>query len=176
MKAFHSRRGGILSGLLLTALAIAILGILAASWVVHNVRVRTVERADGGDVSIDIPGGHFRVRGRDNVDARALGVPVYPGAKRGKDGGGATFEWTSSDGKDEKDIAVAGGELFTPDPVSKVADWYRERLPGWLIVTERDGSVRMEFKESGQKRMVAIREKGDGTHIGVASVGEPASN
>jgi hypothetical protein len=36
--------------------------------------------------------------------------------------------------------------------------------------------VRMELREGGYKRIVAIRERHDGTHIGVASIGEPASN
>ena len=88
----------------------------------------------------------------------------------------ATFEWTSPDGKQDKGMAVGGASLITEDPQSKVLAWYREQLPNWIVITDRDGSTRFELNKGGFKRMVIIHEKSDGTHIGVASVGDPASN
>lgn len=55
-------------------------------------------------------------------------------------------------------------------------DYYRTQLPNWMIINERAGAVRLELREGGYKRIIGIRERHDGTHIGVASVGEPASN
>ena len=175
MKIAGSRRGGILMGLILTAGVIITFAVVTGIYVAHNVRVRP-NRSDGNDVSIDIPGGHFSIRGRDNLDPATLGVPIYPGATRVKKGGGATFEWTSSDGKEGKGFSVAGGDLFTRDSADKVLDYYRGQLPNWIVITDRDGSTRLEFKDGGAKRIIAIREKSDGTHIGVATIGEPASN
>lgn len=104
-------------------------------------------------------------------------MPLYPGATRpGKSGGGASVEWTSSDGKDDKGVAVAAGEFFTTDPPDKVLAWYRARLPNWVIATGEDGISHLELREGGYKRVVVIKRKSDGTHIAVASVGEPASN
>jgi hypothetical protein len=55
-------------------------------------------------------------------------------------------------------------------------DYYRAQLPNWIIVNERGGGVQLELRDGGYKRIVAIHERHDGTHIGVASVGEPAAN
>ena len=171
-----SRRGGIVSGLLLTALAIAVLVAAVALYAVHNVKVDTLHSHNGDNVSIDTPAGHLQIQAHEKLNPESLGIPLYPGAKRAKDGGGATFSWTSSDGKDDKAVSVAGGDFLTPDPPGRVVEYYRSQLPNWMIVTDRDGATHLEFTRDGYKRIVAIREKGDGTHIGVASVGEPASN
>ena len=66
--------------------------------------------------------------------------------------------------------------MVTSDPVDKVVDYYRAQLPNWIIVNERLGGVRLELRDGGYKRIIAIHERHDGTHIGVASVGERAAN
>jgi hypothetical protein len=176
MRTSDLRRGGIVGGLLLTVLAIAVLAILAVSYIARNVRINTISRNGRDDVSIETPGGKISVRAHENLDPAAFGVPVYPGARRAKNGGGAVFEWTSSDGKTDKGLSVAGADLITDDPASKVVGYYRNQLPNLLVVTERDGATRLEYNDGGLKRIIVVHEKDDGTHIGVASVGEPASN
>ena len=161
----------------LTVLTLVALGILAVSYVANNVKVVTAHRSSGDDVAIETPAGRINIRAHRNLDPATLGVPIYPDAKRSKDGGGASFEWTSSDGTHDKAMAVAGGEYVTSDSAEKVWAWYREHLPNWVVVTDRhDEKPHFEMNEGGYKRFIAIREKGDGTHIGVATVGEPASN
>lgn len=177
MPAFtRSRRGGILGGLLFTGLAVMLLIIAGGIYVARNVRVETTHRHGGNDVAIDTPGGRLNIRAHEDLDPAALGLPIYPGATRTRDSGVATFEWTSMDGKQEKGTSIGGASLFTPDPASKVLAYYRTQLPNWLMVTERDGSTRFEMKKDGYKRIIVVHEKSDGTHIGVASIGEPASN
>jgi hypothetical protein len=66
--------------------------------------------------------------------------------------------------------------MVTSDSLDKVVDYYRNQLPNWVVVKERHGAVRMELREGGYKRIIGIHERYDGTHIGVASIGEPASN
>ncbi|MES1257391.1 MAG: hypothetical protein ABUS51_03140 [Acidobacteriota bacterium] len=170
------RRGGILGGVLFTGLAIVVLMMAAGLFIVRNVRVATAHRYGGDDVSIETPGGRLNIRAHEDLDPAAIGLPIYPGATRTRDSGVATFEWTSADGKHDKGMAVGGASLFTPDPESKVLAYYREQLPNWLVVTDRDGSTRFELRKDGFKRIIAIHEKSDGTHIGVASIGDPASN
>jgi hypothetical protein len=171
-----ARRGGVLSGLLFMFLAIIGLAIVGSLYIVRNVRVQTTHRHGGDDVSIETPGGRINIRAHEDLDPASVGIPIYPGAMRRKDSGVATFEWASADGSVEKGVSFAGAGLYTTDPSSKVLEYYRTQLPGWLIVTDRDGSTRFEFKKGGYKRMIAIHEKNDGTHIGIASVGDPASN
>jgi hypothetical protein len=71
---------------------------------------------------------------------------------------------------------VSALELITQDPARKVFDYYRNQLPSWVVAEDHDGEMRLELKQGGYKRIVGIHEQNDGTHIGVASVGEPASN
>lgn len=177
MDTKDGQRGGILSGLLLTALGIIALMVGAGIYVAHNVRVVNSHRERGDDFSIDIPGGHFNMRARHTgISPTSLGIPTYPGATQEKDGGGASFSWSSDDGKVEKAIAVSGTEFLTSDSADQVLNYYRTQLPGWFIVSDRDGGTRLELNKDSYKRIIAIREKRDGTHIGVATVGEPASN
>lgn len=167
-----SRKGGILRGLLLTFLTILLLLVGAGLYLAHNIRVN-----HGRDqVAIETPGGLIRIEGRDHVNPASLGIPVYPGAERGHDGGRATFSWSSADGAEEKQLAVGGGEFFTPDSPDRVVAFYREQLPNWLIVTERHGDTRLEYHDGGYKRIVHIRSRDSGTQIGVATVGAPAPN
>jgi hypothetical protein len=162
-----SRRGGILVGLLLSALAGLCLLIFGAIYLASNIRVHTAERANGADVSIDTPAGHLSLRAHDRAGSIAAGIPLYPGARKTTDsnGGDAVIQWSSSNGKEDHGFAVSASETVTGDPLDKVVDFY-----------DRTGATRIELAEGGYKRIVAIRERHDGTHIGVASVGEPASN
>ncbi|HXJ40054.1 MAG TPA: hypothetical protein VNH18_12325 [Bryobacteraceae bacterium] len=170
-------RGGIISGLLTFFAILVLLAVAGSVYLAHNVRVQTTHRHGGDSVAIDVPGGHINIRAHENMDPTAIGVPVYPGATRRRDNnGGASFQWTSSDGRDEKGVSVAAGEYVTSDPADKVLSWYRAQLPNWLIVTGEDGVEHLELREGGYKRIVAIKRKFDGTHIAVASVGDPASN
>ena len=174
----NPRHGGIGSALLLTFLVIVCVaiagGLYIARHVVHNVTV--TDRDGGADVSIDTPGGHLSVRARDTAAKSVPGVPLYPGARPTKDsGGGAQIEWNSTYGP-EKGVSVSASETITDDSVYKVEEWYKSELPNWTITHERDGAFHMELRDGGYKRIVSIEEKHDGTHIGVASVGEPASN
>lgn len=73
-------------------------------------------------------------------------------------------------------MSVAGATLFTTDSPARVEEFYRGQLPDWLVVTQRDGSTRFEHKKGGVHQIVAIHTKSDGTHIGIAAIGQPASN
>jgi hypothetical protein len=169
------RRVGLYSAL--TALTLVVLGVIAVVYVLGNIHVKKVSTAGGDDVSIQTPGGQFYIRSHKDMDPAKLGIPIYPNAKRSKQGGGATFEWTSPDGKEDKAMAVAGGEYVTGDSTDEVLSWYKTHAPNWVIVTRAgEEGTRLELNEGGWKRIVAVRQKGDGTHIGVATIGEPASN
>ena len=72
---------------------------------------------------------------------------------------------------------AAGKDEGPPKPGGeKVTDYYRRELPHWIIGEKHDGGFRMEYSEDGYKRIVAITTNHGRTHIGLASVGEPAAN
>jgi hypothetical protein len=173
----NRRRGGIISGLLTLIGVLIILAFAGGLYLARNVSVQTTHRDRGDDVAISVPGGNLNIEAHHNLDPTAIGVPIYPGATRRKDNsGGATFRWTSSDGKGDKGVGLAAGEFVTTDPADRVLSWYRGQLPHWVAVEENDHVTHLELRDGGYKRMVAIKEKYDGTHIAVVSVGEPASN
>jgi hypothetical protein len=172
-----SRHGGVLFGLLMSALVIVCLLIAGGLFIARNVRVETAARNGGDYVSIDTPAGNLSIHAHEKPGSAAADVPFYPGARSARDSGGdAVIEWNSNNGKDNSGFSLTASEMVTSDSLDKVVDYYRAQLPNWAIVNERGGAVRLELREGGYKRIVAIRERHDGTHIGVASVGEPASN
>ncbi|MGA2716749.1 MAG: hypothetical protein ABSG41_26970 [Bryobacteraceae bacterium] len=69
MKIQHSRRGGILFGLLLSALAVVCLVFAAGIYLVSHMRVESHDRAGGTDVSIDTPAGHLSVHAHERPGA-----------------------------------------------------------------------------------------------------------
>lgn len=176
MGGLNSRRGGILLGLLAAAFAFVCLAVAGAILIARNVHVETSATRNGDSVSLDTPAGRLSVRAHERPGAGAAGVPLYPGARRVRDSGGdAVFEWEPADGKDHG-FAVSASAVVTSDPIDQVVSYYQNQLPDWIIVHEKNGAVRLELHDGGYKRIIAIRERYDGTHIGVAAIGEPASN
>ena len=99
-----------------------------------------------------------------------------PARRKKNSGGDAVIEWNSNNGAHDRGFSVTATEMVTSDSVDRVLDYYRGQLPNWIVVNEHDGGVRLELRQGGYKRIIAIHDQHDGTHIGVASVGEPASN
>jgi hypothetical protein len=176
MQNLHCRRGGVIFRFLLFCVLLIFLASLAGVRLLHNFHLRKVSHNGGDDVAFETPAGSFRVRAHEALDPAAIGLPVYPGARRTDKSGGAEFEWVSADGREEKGMSVAGASFLTPDPPSKVIEFYRAQFSNLVIIKERGKSVRLEYSEHGLKHIIAIHEENDGTHIGLAAVGPPASN
>ncbi len=173
----NRQRGGILSGLLLTGFVIACLAIIAAIFVAHSVRVTTTAHNGGDDVSVETPFGQLNVRAHEKAGTAVKDVPLYPGARSVRDNGGdAVIQWTSNHDGSSAGVSVSGSQMVTSDSVDKVVSWYRTQLPSWIVSQSRMHGVKFELQEGGYKRIIGIHEESDGTHIGVATIGEPASN
>ena len=169
------RRGGIISGLFFAVLVCFCAVFVAGVFVSRTVRVRSTDMRNGTDVSIDTPGGRLNIRARDHMDPSMAGVPVYPGAWRVKDGGGANIEWDSDTGGD-RTLTVVGGEYRTKDSLPRVVEFYRNQLSNLLIVSEGRRAMRLEYKDGTIKRIIAIHEENGETRIGVASIAGRESN
>lgn len=174
MRTAEYRRGGVIGCILLTFAAIGCAALLLAIYVARNVSIEAVRGIHGGNVAIETPAGSLTVRSHEHAGSELAGVPGYPGAR--KRSGGAVVEWASNGSDDEKGMTVFASEMITPDPAWKVVQYYRTQLPGWVVIEQRNGTTRVELSSRGHKQIVAIKERFDGTHIAVASVGEPAAN
>jgi hypothetical protein len=174
-----SQRGGALAGVLAAFLilaALAVVGVfLAGMYVAENVHVEKTRNAKGETVQVDTPIGSMRVQEHKKLDPKLIGVPVYPNAIREDDENYAASIDFSFD-SNHKEFTILAADYSTGDSVDKVKEYYHHELPHWMITERRSGSVHMEYTEDGYKRIIVISEKHGKTWIGLASVGEPASN
>jgi hypothetical protein len=170
----RSRRGGAVGGILVGIGVVLLLAVAAAVgvglYIASNVRVEKARN----NTTIETPFGSMRVREGRHFDAAQFGAPVYPGAERQEDSRKlASFEFDFGD--DHTEFSVSAAEFTTTDPVEKVAAFYHDKLPKWMYVEKHRG-IQLELNEGGQKRIIAIRRRHGVTHIGLASIGEPAAN
>lgn len=177
MRVPDSRRGGVLFGLLASVVIVVCVLTFTGIYIARSIHVATHERRDGSDVSIDLPGGHLAVHAHERTGGEVPSIPSYPGSRIRDDdsGGNAVFEWSSNRGGRDKGFAVSASDRITDDSVDQVADFYRKQFPTWMV-THDGRKIQMELEDGGYKRIIAIEAKHDGTHIGVASFGQPAAN
>ncbi len=123
----------------------------------------------------------------EKLDAKQLGVAVYPGArveKKNNDGNGAnlSFDWG------ETGAHLYAQTFVTPDPPEKVLAFYRKQLAKYGTVLEcrggePQGSAKSELKcedkhndgkgvelkagTENSQHIVAVNSKEDGTEIGI---------
>jgi hypothetical protein len=167
------QRGGILAGL------VVFLGMLAACMLfiaaVLASRVQVTETPARGETRVETPFGNVTVRERARLDPAALGVPVYPGSQRIDDTRKlASFQLDF--GGRRQDLTVAVAEYDTRDSLADVAAFYRERLPGARVKLGREEGVLFQIDGGAAKKMVALRRRGGGTRISLASFTEAAAN
>ncbi|HLY18983.1 MAG TPA: hypothetical protein VKR61_17255 [Bryobacteraceae bacterium] len=173
----NPRRGGAVAGILLTFLALSVLGIAVlvctGLYVADNLRV--TENHARGETTVETPFGSVHVRESDRLDPGHMGVPMYPGAVRDEDSRKlASFHFDF--GNVHRGFAISAASYRTSDSIERVTDFYRDQLPHWLISQKDNGRVQLSFTRGGYKRFVVICEDNGETRIALASIGEPASN
>lgn len=172
----RSSAGGILAGLLISFTILVCAVILITDISLHSIRVRHEDTSNGGRVEVDTPIGSVRVDARDKLDPESVGIPVYPGADREyRHNGGAIVDLAWND-KDRKSLSIVTADYTTSDPPEKVREFYRARLPHWIFEQKLDGDCKIEYSHEGYKRVIAINEQRNRTHIAIAAVGDPPVN
>jgi len=172
----NSRRGGALAGALLAIVMLGVLGIVAlvgtGLYVADNIRVTDT---DSRSATIETPFGAIRVRDNDRFGPEDVGVPIYPGATRDRHCRKiASFRLDFGD--THKAFEVSAATYHSRDSVERVTEFYRDRLPHWLISQKENGGLQFSLTKHGYRRMVAICDDDGETRIALASVGEPESN
>ncbi len=146
---------------------------MGAIFVARNIHVHETESSDKKNVKIETPFGSVGIHENAGLDPETAGIPVYPGARRSGDKGGADFQLDGSDV--HKDFSISAATYVSSDPPAKVREFYQRHFPDWKTHWEHD-ALNIEMKSNGRVRSVAIKPDGEGTRITVASVGPPASN
>src|SRR5262245_12677240 len=91
--------------------------------IARNVRVTGSEV---GVTRVETPFGALRVKTRDRLDLKGLGIPIYPGARRLEDSPKqASLELEV--GQTYKSLTAAAAEFETDAPIDEVERYYRDR-------------------------------------------------
>lgn len=166
-----------LAWLLVVILVVASAVVMGGLYIASHVRIHEASGAHGNDVQVDTPLGSVHVQANDKGHPESAGLPVYPGARPLK-GDHASVDISSTFG--DKDFHIVTGKWETPDSLDRVRKFYEAKFPGMSVVQHHDRvemhSLDMESGPGGHKRVIVLRERGSGTEIALASVGEPKAN
>lgn len=169
--------------LLILALVVVVSGLAiwtGARYLSRNVNVQVQRGQDGDkDVSIQLPVGKFQIHKQAEISEARLGLPIYPGAQRLVSGDNSVA--LSMDFPGDKNVSVVVGKFETPDDISKVKDFYQQRIGSEVTkFTNRDrhGKTVFEIKQDKQERVVALQSLLSGTRIELVRVthGPPEVN
>lgn len=166
-----------LLGLLGIGVAVlAVGGILVAMYVARNVQVQQ----SGDRVEVQTPIGSLKVDKSAETDP---GLPVYPGAVVNEPG--ATVELGT---ETDEVLTVVAAKYRTSDPISKVDEWYQEKLgaefkregAGVMIrkkeivgIQVNSGDIAFVAEDKDSMRVVVLERRGIHTEIGMARIGRP---
>lgn len=154
--------------LLVVLLAVALVAGLAALAGCGGVKVSVDEK--NGKVQVSTPKGNASVSTKQLTEAD-LGIPIYPGAKTDEN---SSLSISGQPGTTQGGVSVA--VMWTPDPVSKVISWYKEKLAGkpeFQAQFSTDTEALFTFKDGNNIKLVTIGQDtidhpGE-TKIGVSS-------
>lgn len=136
--------------------------ILSQSISVHAVKSIG---ARSRQVDIHTPGGGGQLSRASSADVGLVGLPVYPGATRVKQNHGnaklaARFQ-------NKRQSSVIAAEFKTPDPLSKVAGFYKNCLNGQLDAIRKPSRNKtvLEIKAPGLEKVVTLKRAEGVTRI-----------
>lgn len=135
----------------------------------HGVQVKVSETGpDSKVVTVRTPVGNLRIAKDQNLRDLDIGLPVYPGATRATDSNNDNSVSLNFDLPSDTNLRIAAAKFNTPDPVSKVQEFYRNQLGGeanGFTQTDREGKVVFEMKSSEQDKVVSLVLHDGGTQI-----------
>lgn len=135
----------------------------------HSVQVKVNETGpDSRVATVKTPIGDFKISKAQASSDLDLGLPIYPGATRETDSDDDNSLSLNFDLPNETNLRIAAAKFNAPDPLSKVQEFYKQRLGGEITSFtqhDRDGKVVFEIKHSEQEKIVSLTSHGSGTEI-----------
>lgn len=173
----------VLLGVLVVSVAIIFAGIyVGARYFARHVNVQVREGGQGKSVEIRTPGGELKIHEGEEATAQRIGLPIYPGAAPQKKGASVSIDVGSEGG-----TSVLVQKYETPDPLDRVADFYRKELgpefsmergkhgrqgPFAAILKGNQGGIIFKSESGERHRFVAISRQANVTEIALAIVAE----
>jgi hypothetical protein len=140
----------------------------------HGVQIKVSEpSSDRKVVTVRTPIGNFKIAKEQNVSDLHLGLPVYPGATRATDSSDDNSVSLAFNLPNETNLRIAAAKFNTPDPISKVQEFYRQQLgveATSFTHTNRDGKVVVEMKYGEQNKVISLTPHDGGTRIDLVRI------
>jgi len=140
----------------------------------HGVHIKVSEpSSDTKVVTVKTPVGNFKIAKEQGISDLQLGLPVYPGATRAEDSSDENSVSLAFDLPNQTNLRIAAAKFNTPDPLSKVQDFYKKQLGGETTSfsqTNRDGKVVFEMKYNEQDKVVSLSPLDGGTRIDLVRI------
>lgn len=135
----------------------------------HSVQVNVNEAGpDARVATVKTPLGSFKITKEPTSSNLDIGLPLYPGATRATDSTDDNSVSLNFDLPNETNLRIVAARFNTPDPLSKVQEFYKQKLGGELASFRRDdhnGKVVFEMKNDEQDKIVSLASQDGGTQI-----------
>lgn len=135
----------------------------------HSVHINASERgADTKVFTVETPMGNFKIAREQGINDLHLGLPLYPGATSENSSNDENSVSLAFDLPNETNLRIAAAKFNTPDALSKVQEFYKEKLGSEVTSfsqTNRDGKVVFEMKYNEQDKVVSLSPHEGGTRI-----------
>jgi hypothetical protein len=132
---------------------------LALALAATGCGLQVSEKTEGKDKRVEIttPVGELKVRSKEEIDVKEIGLPEYPGARRteDKDHSGANVSIATA----FFGLKVVAAEFESEDEPKKVLAFYRPHLEKYGKVTECHGNV--DFRDKNGTKEIHCKQDGD---------------
>lgn len=139
-----------------------------------GVEITEKETGQGREMTVTSDAGTTTLKSETGVIPQDLGVPVYPGVEKGEGG-----TWSMSSNKGETDQKFSSTVLFSPDPIDRVATFYKAELKGkkpelfeMAMPSGKMVSISLSGDGGGTNIVLTENREKEGTNIQITKAGE----
>lgn len=139
-----------------------------------RVEVTEKEAGQAREMTVKSDEGTTTLKSEIGVIPRDLGVPIYPRVEKGEGG-----TWSMSSREGEKDQKFSSTVLFSPDPIDKVAAFYKEELKGdapelfeMAMPSGKMVSISLDGGGGGTNIVLTENKEKEGTNIQITKAGQ----
>ncbi len=178
------RQGHHSLAIVLAILALIVTVAVLAIWVgvqfLSHSMIRVSRENGEKQVTIRTPAGTLEVNKGERVGEAALGLPIYPGARRLENHHSKSVE-LSFGLPSGKDMRLVVAKFETADPLDEVEKYYQQQIGDEVTKftpRDHDGKTVFEIKHQDEEKIVALKREAGETVIDLVHMlrGTPQPN
>jgi hypothetical protein len=140
---------------------LVILSMVTCGIVLHRIAKNARVSQKGDNVKVETPFGNMETSSDPEKTAEELGIEVYPGAQVQK-AGTASVTFGS--------FHTITANFESSDPVEKVCDFYRSKLPGANVNSSDQNQCSIISAEKGNSTTITAQSRGDGSRFSIVKM------